>query len=170
MDLPATQMGGNMRRILIAAIFALVTVIGSTALAVAAGKDPVLGTWQLNVSKSKFTAGPAVKSQTRTYSQSEGGISLLMKSVGADGNESTTTTTYHLNGKAYPITGNPDYDTLSATKVNSHTAKFTLKRGAKVVGHTTRTVSKDGKTLTATTKLTPPSGEKTDSVLVFDRQ
>jgi hypothetical protein len=45
-----------------------------------------------------------------------------------------------------------------------------LKRGGKVVGHTTRTVSKDGKTLTATTNLTAPNGEKTDSVLVFDRQ
>ena len=159
-----------MRRVLTAAACALVTVIGSTSLAVAAGEDPVVGTWQLNVSKSKFTAGPAVKSQTRTYSQSEGGISLLMKSVGADGKESTTTTTYHLDGKTYPITGNADYDNLSATRVNSHTAKFALKRGGKVVGHTTRTVSKDGKTLTATTNLTAPNGEKTDSVLVFDRQ
>jgi hypothetical protein len=163
-------MGGNMRRTVIAAIFALVTVIGCTSLAAAASEDPVVGTWQLNASKSKFTTGPAVKSQTRTYSQSKSGISLELKSVGADGNESTTTTTYHLNGKAYPITGNPDYDTLTGTKVNSHTAKFTLKRGGKVVGHTTRTVSKDGKTLTATTKLTAAGGEKTDSVLVFDRQ
>ena len=29
--------------------------------------NPVLGTWELNLAKSKFSPGPAPKSETRTY-------------------------------------------------------------------------------------------------------
>jgi hypothetical protein len=158
-----------MRNLFAHSVLALVVAIGSLSIASAAD-DPVVGTWQLNVSKSKFNAGAAIKSQTRTYSQSGDSISLVMKSTGADGKESTTTTTYQIGGKEFPISGNPDYDMLAGTQVNSHTAKFALKRGGKVVGSTTRHVSTDGKMLTTTTKVTAANGDKTDNVLVFDRQ
>jgi hypothetical protein len=130
----------------------------------------VVGTWQLNASKSTFTAGPAIKSQTRTYSQSGESITLVMKTVGADGKEATTQTTYQLDGKDFPVKGNPDYDSLSAKQVDSNTAKFTLKMGAKSVGTTSRTVSKDGKTLTSKSKMTTGKGEKSENVMVFDKQ
>jgi len=141
-----------------------------SAAALAAGPDPVVGTWQLNAAHSTFTAGPALKSQTRTYTQSDGGIALVMKTVTADGHEVTTQTAYHLDGKDYPVTGTPDYDSLSAKQVNARTASFTLKKGGKAVGTTTRTVSKDGKLLTSKTKLTTAQGDKSESVMVFDRQ
>jgi hypothetical protein len=154
-------------------VCAVITLLGGGAavhLAVAAGGDPVVGTWQLNVSKSTFTAGPALKSQTRKYSQSGEKITLEMTTVTAEGKEVTSHTTYELNGQDFPVTGTPDYDSLSAKKVNANTAEFTLKKGGKVVGTTNRTVSKDGKTLTAKSKITTASGEKTASVMVFDRQ
>jgi hypothetical protein len=44
------------------------------------------------------------------------------------------------------------------------------KMGGKVVGHTTRTVSKDGKVLTLDTEGTAASGAKFKSVLVYDRK
>jgi hypothetical protein len=139
-------------------------------IAQAAGSDAVVGTWQLNVAKSKFIAGPAIKSQTRTYSQSGNSITLEMKSVGADGTESDTHTTYEMNGKDFPITGNADFDALSGHKSSSRTATFNLKRGGKHVGSTTRTVSTDGKTMTTKTNLTNAKGERTQNVLVFDKQ
>ena len=159
-----------MRTLLITAVLAIVAAAGGAPYAAAAGADPVVGTWQLNVSKSTFTAGQAIKSQTRTYSQSGGTISLDMKTVGADGKASTTHTSYQFDGKDAPVTGNPDYDTLSPKQVDSNTAEFTLKRGGKVVGTTSRTVSKDGGTLTSKTKITTATGEKSENVLVFDKQ
>jgi len=143
---------------------------GGVAFAAAPVPDPVVGTWQLNVSKSTFTAGPAFKSQTRTYSQSGQTIKLVMKTVGADGKESTTQTTYQLDGKDFPVKGNPDYDSLAAKQVDSNTAEFTLKKGGKVVGTTSRTVSKDGKTLTSEVKMTTAKGEKSEGAMVFDKQ
>lgn len=157
-----------MRKLLICAAFALVAAV--SGLAVAGAPDPVIGTWKLNVSKSKFTAGPALKTQTRTYSQSGPTITLVMKSVAADGSEATSKTAYQLDGKDYPIAGNPDFDSLSAQQVDSSTAKFTLKKGGKMVGSTERMVSKDGKTLTTTMKVTTAKGEASESEMVFDKQ
>jgi CxxC motif-containing protein (DUF1111 family) len=87
-----------MRRRVVPAVLAAVAVIGSVAIAVAADSDPVIGTWQLNAAKSTFTSGPAPKSQTRTYSQSGPNITLVMKTVGPDGKEGTTQTTYQMDG------------------------------------------------------------------------
>jgi hypothetical protein len=159
-----------MRKPLSRAVLAIVAALSVITIAAAAAPDPVVGTWQLNPSKSTFTSGPAVKSQTRTYSQSGQTITLVMKTVGPDGKDVTTKTTYQLDGKDFPVTGNPDYDSLSAEQVDSNTAKFTLKRGGKAVGTTSRTVSKDGKTLTSKSKMTSAKGEKSENVLVFDKQ
>jgi hypothetical protein len=158
-----------MRKLLVYAVLAIVTAAGGVAIA-ASGSDPVVGTWQLNVSKSTFKVGPAVKSQTRTYSRSGKSITLVMKTVGPDGKEATTQTTYQLNGKDFPVTGNPDYDSLSGTQLNRSTARFTLKKGGKAIGTTTRTVSKDGKTLTSKSKSTTAQGAESENVLVFDKQ
>ena len=160
----------NMRTLLITAVLAIAAAAGGAPNAAAADPDPVVGTWQLNVSKSTFTAGQALKSQTRTYSQSGRSITLDMKTVGPDGKESTTHTTYRFNGKDFPVAGNPDYDSLSPKRVSNHTAAFTLKKDGKAVGTTSRTVSKDGATLTSKTKITTATGEKSENVLVFDKQ
>ena len=160
----------NMRTLLITAVLAIAAAAGGAPNAAAADPDPVVGTWQLNVSKSTFTAGQALKSQTRTYSQSGRSITLDMKTVGPDGKESTTHTTYRFNGKDFPVSGTPDYDSLSAKRVDNNTAEFTLKKGGKAVGTTSRTVSKDGATLTSKIKITTATGEKSESVLVFDKQ
>jgi hypothetical protein len=159
-----------MKAKLLRPLVAFAFLVSITAISLAAGSDPVVGTWQLNVSKSTFAAGMAPKSQTRTYSQSGSSITLVMKTVGADGKETTTQTTYQLDGKDYPITGAPDYDTLTAKQVNPRTAAFKLKKGDKAVGSTTRTVSKDGKSLTSKTTMTTAKGEKSESVMVFDKQ
>jgi hypothetical protein len=159
-----------MRRLLVCVLMAALIGVIDVQMAVAADADPVVGTWKLNPGKSMFKSGPAVTSQTRTYSQSGDEITLDMKSVGADGKEISSHTTYHLDGKSYPVTGNPDYDNLVGKRLNSHMVQFTLKKGDKVVGRTTRTVSKDGKKLTSSLHETLASGEKTDSVLVFDKQ
>lgn len=138
--------------------------------AAASAADPVIGTWQLNVAHSKFRSGPALKSQTRTYTQSGGEITLVMKQTEADGKETTTQTTYHLDGKDYPVTGSADYDSLSGKQLNSHMAQFQLKKAGKVVGKTSRTVSHDGKQLTAQSHLTTADGKSVAESLVFDRQ
>ena len=144
--------------------------IGSAVIAAGTDADPVVGTWKLNLAKSTFGGGPAFKSQTRIYSQSSRGVSVEMKSVSADGKETTTQTTYTIDGKDYPSKGNPDFDSLSGMQIDTNTAEFTLKRAGKPVGKIRRAVSKDGQTLTLNFVITNANGVQLSQLTVFDRQ
>jgi hypothetical protein len=142
----------------------------TTGVAAADGADPVIGTWTLNVDKSKFHDGTAPKSMTRTYTAGATGTDMKVTGVAADGSAISQTVTLTYDGKDCAVTGGSMYDTLSLTKTNGSTVKSVLKKDGKVVGHTTRTISGKGKVLTLTTALTTPKGGTTHDVAVFDRQ
>jgi uncharacterized ParB-like nuclease family protein len=139
-----------------------------TGMALAA--DAVVGTWQLNLAKSTFSPGPAPKSQTRIYAESAQGITLTVETTAADGKKSTATLTFKDDGKSYPVSGNPDFDMVSATRVDALTLHSTQLKAGAIVGTGVRTVSKDGKTLTFAQKGTHATGGKYDDVSVYDRQ
>lgn len=150
----------------IAAIALLSTLfLGATALAA----DAVVGTWKLNVAKSKFS-GTAPKSATRVYSESADGTTLDQKIVSADGKEISMHVTIKDDGKDYPVTGNPDGDSVARKVIDAHTSDFTIKKGSKVVGTVHRVLSADGKTLTVSNKGTHADGKAYDDTLVFDKQ
>jgi hypothetical protein len=49
--------------------------------------DPVVGTWKLNVAKSKFSTDAVLTAGTRVYTESSGLYTLDQKLTGADGKE-----------------------------------------------------------------------------------
>jgi hypothetical protein len=75
-----------------------------------------------------------------------------------------------VNGKDYPLMGNPDFDSLSGMRIDTNTAEFTLKRAGKPVGTTRRTVSNDGQTLTLNFVITNASGVQLSQLTVLDKQ
>ncbi len=145
----------------------------ATSAVIAAGSsvNPAVGTWELNVAKSKFS-GAAPKSATRTYSESaDGATTLTAKTVSADGTENTISMTYKPDGKDYPITtGSQTVESISVRRINSHIVAFRVKRAGKVVETGRRTVSRDGKTLTMTETGTDASGAKFEDKGVYDKQ
>ena len=158
-----------MKRVLSSVFFGALLTLAGAAMA-AGDTDPLIGTWKLNLEKSTFGGIPAVKSETRTYSQSPRGITLKMKIVSAEGKETTTDVTYHLDGKDFKSVGNYDFDSLSGTPIDANTAEFTLKRAGKPVGTIRRTVSKDGQTLTINLVLRNANGVQTTALQVYDKQ
>ena len=143
-------------------------VLLAISAAVRAADAPELGTWKLNTAKS---TGNVPKSETRTYAAApDGGVALSWTRVTAAGKEISVKSTFKYDGKDYPVTGSPDFDTLSVRHADAYTTNGTQKRMGKVVGTSKRTVSKDGKTLTLAGKLTNAKGEETATTLVYDRQ
>ena len=147
----------------------LSAVGGATAFA-AAKADPAIGTWTLNVEKSKFTPGPGPKSATRTYAQTADGIALTFSSVAADGTATSGQSTFKYDGKDYAYTGSSDFDTISLKRVNATTVKSAQKKNGTVVGWTTRSVSAHGKVLTLSSKGKDAKGTAFHSVAVYDKQ
>src|SRR5580704_14047377 len=132
--------------------------------------DSAVGTWKLNLAKSTFSPGPAPKSQTRIYTESAQGMTVIVKTTGADGKDSTTNLTYKEDGKSYPASGSPDFDMVSISRVDAWTVHSTQTKAGTTTGNAVRTVSKDGKTLTFAQKGTHAGGGKFDDVSVYDRQ
>src|ERR1700727_1163757 len=99
-------------------------MVAVAGVAIAAGAAAsVVGTWNLNVAKSTFDPGSAPKSETRTYTEDKDGTSLTVSGVAADGSAISQQSTFKYDGKAYPISGSPDYDALELKRVKRGTVK-----------------------------------------------
>lgn len=132
--------------------------------------DPAIGTWKLNLENSKYAAGAAPKSETRTYAAAAGGTATTVTGVAADGSATSQSATLTYDGKDDAWTGSPSWDSVSLRKINGTTVKAELKKGGKVVGHSTRTISGKGKVLTLTTAMKTDKGGTTHQTAVYDRQ
>ena len=147
---------------------ALGVVLGGTAFA---QTDPNLGTWKLNLAKSKYEPEPPPMSETRVFEPWESdGVKFMGIRVLADGTRMTVGFLAHYDGKDCKVTGNPDLDTVALKRVDANTTEATYKKGGKVVGKATFVVSKNGEMLTATATLMNAKGQKVSRVTVFDKQ
>ena len=156
-----------MRTLLIKALIAL--AITSVA---ALGADNTLGTWKLNVEKSKYTPPPMpIKSLTLTREASDGGVKQTTTGERADGTAVNASYTAKYDGKDVQVTGNSQYDTIAIKQVNANTLTDERKKTGGPYKATGRTViSNGGKTMTSTTKGTNADGKEFTQVLVFDKQ
>jgi hypothetical protein len=133
--------------------------------------DPAVGTWKLNLEKSKPDAAmPKVTSVVRTYTATADGLKVSVQTVDAEGGKRSVESTFTYDGKPHPVTGLADYDTIAVTRVGRFESKTELINAGKVIGHLTRVVSKDGKTMTVTVDETNAKGVKLHDVTVYDKQ
>jgi hypothetical protein len=152
-----------------ALVLAAATIAAHPA-AVLGQADPAVGTWTLNVAKSKYTPGPGPKSQTVSIEPAGGGVKVTVKGVNAQGGPIEIAYTASYDGKDYPITGSPDYDTLALKRIDEWTVEGTRKKTGKLMQSYQRVVSKDGKQMTVTTTGMNAKGEQLYTVGVYDRQ
>ncbi len=148
-------------------------VIGALALGITAGAqapDPLVGTWNLDLTKSTYKPGPAPKSYTVVIDAAGKGIKVAVDAVGADGTAMKWGYTTPRDGKDVPVTGNPNYDTAAATQTSPTAGSIVYKKGGKTVVTITTEVSKDGKTMTGTTKGMNAAGKKVNNVAIYDKQ
>ncbi len=144
-----------------------VVLVGSGAVQAA---DNWLGTWKLNVAKSKYSPGPAPKSNTSKYEASEGGMKGVTDGVDAEGKPTHNEFTVKYDGKDYPYKGNPNVDTIAVKRIDDDTYEATLKSKGKVTLTSRTLISKDGKTRTQTQTGTDAKGGAVNNTPVFDRQ
>jgi hypothetical protein len=137
--------------------------------AVCLAADPQMGTWKLNESKSKITPGTLKNTQV-VYSSMFGQVKVKSDGVDANGKPIHFEWSGKLDGKDYPVTGDPNSDTRSYTKVNDRTLTTANKKNGKVRVTGQIVISPDGKTRTITLTGTTPKGKKFKNVAVYDKQ
>jgi hypothetical protein len=159
-----------MKRLLQFVAIAVLAFAGSSVLQ--AQTNPLVGTWKLNVTKSKFDPGPAPKSLTRTIVAQGDGVKYTFEGVAADGKPIAYGFTATFDGKDNAVTGSAPSgaDAISAKRIDSHHYVATQKKGDKVVATSKVEVSKDGKVTTVDATGTTASGAKSHDVQVYDKQ
>jgi hypothetical protein len=143
-------------------------ILVSSSVALAANNW--LGTWKLNVAASKFSPGPALKSETLKFEAAEGGIKLSSHSVDAQGKAAMGEYVSKFDGQDVPWKGNPDADTASAKRIDDNSYENTWKKGGAATITSEVVVSPDGKTLNITQTGKNSKGETVSNALVFARQ
>jgi len=138
----------------------------------AADENPNVGTWKLNLEKSKYPAGQAPKSLTRTVTADGDNVKYSFEGQAADGSALAYSFTVQYGEKDYEVTGSAPYgaDHISIKRVNSHQYAATLKKGDKVVGTSHTTVSHDGKMATLNGKGTDKDGKPVKTLQIYDKQ
>ncbi len=147
-------------------LFTLVAVI---ALPIAlfsqgASTNPFAGTWKLNVEKSKFSPGPAPKSETVVIS--EGG-EMKVQGTRADGKDFSWSFTPS-GDAAVPIQG-MDGATVATKKVNDHIDQYTWNQ-PDFKGTGRAVLAKNGKTVTYTSNGKDAAGKPVHTLGIYERE
>jgi hypothetical protein len=145
-----------------------VAVMGQSSDALASN---LLGTWKLNVEKSKFSPGPPAKSQISTWERWEGGLKNTVDGIDAQGKPTHIEQVANFDGKDYPRRGATVANTTRAFKrIDDRTYESIEKTDGKVTTTTRSVSSRDGKTRTLTTTGKDVQGRAVNNVGVWEKE
>lgn len=160
-----------MKRLLF--VFSILVVSSVASSPLFAQANPFVGTWKLNVARSKFEGVPTPKSLTRTVVVDGKGAKYTFEGVAADGAPISYGFSTNYDGKDNPVTGKGmpgGADSVSLGKISGNKSSGILKKGGKEIGKSEVEVSKDGKVTTVKSKVTLPDGKESHSETVYDKQ
>jgi hypothetical protein len=149
---------------------ALVVLSVPALSAVTLGADNNVGTWKLNLAKSKYSPGPPPTSMTLKIEAWEDGVKYSADGIGADGKPTHAEFAAKYDGKEYPFKGNPDADTIIYKRIDANTVEGVSKKDGKTTLTVKIVVSKDGKTRTLTQTGKNAQGRDVKNTVVFDKQ
>lgn len=151
-------------------VFAMTLVSGLLL----AQSNPAIGTWKLNLAKSKYSPPSAApKEQTRTVEAQGDGAKYTFDGAAGDGSRIAWnfTTNYDAKDSSISGVGQPlGAESIAIKRVNPNTFTYTLSKASKVIMTGRAVVSKDGKTTTITSKGTNEQGQTITSTQVYDKQ
>lgn len=157
----------------LSSILGAIIVVGVTVALSAqtpAATNARVGTWHLNVTKSKYSPGPAPKSHVLTVAAAAGDAeTVTSEMVSAAGAKTVTSYTAAYDGKPHPLKGSETADTVTLKRIDANTSERVDSKGGKTMLTYTRVVEKDGKTMTVTIKGTNAQGQAVNNVVVFEK-
>jgi hypothetical protein len=143
--------------------------LAASVTLVSQSKEPWVGTWRLNVSKSTTSPGPKPFSSTVHIESADGGIKQVTEqSLGIGASRSEFTAKF--DGKDYAIRGNPNADMVTLKRIDDTTYEVVGKQRGKVTITSRVSHSADGKVRTVVQTGVDAKGQKVMNTLVYDRR
>jgi hypothetical protein len=147
--------------------------LSSSSMAQAQANATNLGTWRLNVAKSKNSPGQLPKSLTRTWEdRGDGSFLFTTQGINAQGNPTKGAFVFRHDGKDYPFASInvTNITTIAQRRIDAYTVELTFKVDGKVTTVATEVVSKDGKTMTFEQKGTNAQGQPIHNIQILEKQ
>jgi hypothetical protein len=156
------------KSLLVVSLAACCAIVLSSSVVLAA--ENWLGTWKVDLTKSKYSPGPAPKSYTLKFEATPSGIEFTGDGVIAEGKATHSMFLSNFDGKDVPYEGNADADTASPKKIDDNSYDNPWKKGGKATITAKVVVSADGKTMTITQTGTNAKGEAVNNTIVYNKQ
>src|SRR6202795_344840 len=103
-------------------LLAIVLAVSVLMLGAAAqAADNQVGTWKLDLAKSKYSPGPPPKESTVKVEAQADALKFTIDAIDAEGKTIHTESSPKDGGTDSPITGNPNADSISLKKIDDHT-------------------------------------------------
>jgi hypothetical protein len=134
-----------------------------------ADNDAQVGTWKLDVARSKFS-GLVPKSETEKVTIAKGGLKSTVRLVSADGTTTHIDWTARYDGKDYPVKDSKGSQTISLRKIDDYTIELTNKVAGMVSSTSQVVSSSDGQSRTVTTMIPDNHGRNITQTTVWDKQ
>jgi hypothetical protein len=139
---------------------------------VASSSDPFVGVWKLSAEKSKYEAGGAPKSFTRTYEHRGGGTIFMTTDVTIPEGSTRAYLVYRRDGQPYPeaALGAQSIRMVTVKAIDPRTEEVSVLVDGRAPGKpSTITISGDGMTMTQVVTGTNSKGQPFTNTVVYDK-
>ena len=136
-------------------------------------KDPFIGVWKLSAEKSKYEAGGAPQSFTRTYEDRGGGTIFMITDVSIREGSTRAYVVYRRDGKPYPeaAVGAESIRMITVDAIDRRTESVHVIVNGKPSDTPSRiTISDDGMTMTQVVIGKNSRGQAFTNTVVYDKQ
>lgn len=97
-------------------------------------------------------------------------MKITVDGINADGTPRHDEWTGKLDGKDYPVTGNPGEDTRALKKINNYTYTLAVKKDGQTAATGRIVIDPDGKSRTVTLMRAGANGKMITSRAVYDKK
>ncbi len=151
------------------AIIRLMLAMSCASFGTCYAASPQLGTWKLNEARSKLNPSAAWIVST-VYAPMGESVKITLDGIGQDGKPIHDEWIGKLDGKDYPVVGDPRSDMRSYAPIDDHTLELTVKKAGNVITSGFIVISADGKSRTTIAIAGDASGKKVPYIAVYDKQ
>ena len=132
--------------------------------------DPFVGTWAMNLQRSRYESGDLPRQMLIVMSPAERGIHYRSQTTLSNGNRVSSEYTAEYDSGLAMVVGNAGIlAPVSLRRLDERTVECSYMSGMRVVATSRRVVSDDGTTLTVSTVSKARDGTTGTNLAVFDR-
>ena len=131
--------------------------------------DPFIGLWHFDEASADYQLGSPPHNASYDITTDGQRYTMTMRWTTAEGHTIEQAYVAIPDGVQYEFSDSPGIDSFDMTRVDARTLDTTARKDGAVVSHASRVLSPDGNTMTITTEMVIPNGDRYTNLAVYVR-